>query len=381
MPKMKKNNDYLDGIDDAEDQELNMKKRKKKKYKLKKQHVGVAPRIVVYSIFIFCFVVGSFFCIRKALSTVTTHQFFYTETSNLDYKTCLKENEYFTEKCLDKGNQYIASLIEYIDAEFKYNFNSSNVFDYKYKYSINAKIVATEKNDSSKVLYEKSEVLLEEKTGNMKKSNSFVINEKVKIDYIKYNKLMTSFRKDYTLTLDSNLIITLNVVFDGDYDHVDDKIETEQNISLTIPLSEQTLDIRMNYKDINNSETLSKKTNDELINKLFYGLGALFGLSTLVVIILLIKFVNKISVPKSNYTKKLEKIMKEFNQIIVETKKAPAFDDAKIFEIDSFEELLDVRETILKPILFIKISNEKSYFIISNGEEVYRYVLKAVDLE
>ena len=353
-----------------------------KKYKLKKHHVGVAPRITLYVTLILIFIGAGILCINTALSMVTTHQFFYTETSNLDYKTCLRENEYFTEKCLDKGQQYIANIIDYIDAEFKYNFNASNVFDYNYKYTITAGVVATEKNDSSKILYNpKPEILVEEKTGNMKKSNNFNIDEKVKIDYVKYNKLMNSFRKDYTLTLDSNLIITLSVKIDGNYEKVEDKIQTEQNITLTIPLSEQTLDIKMDYKDINNSETLSLKTTNDLINKIFYGLTAFFGILTLIFIILLLRFLSKISVKKSTYEKTLEKIMKEYNQIIVETKRAPNFDATKVFEIDSFEELLDVRETIIKPILFIKINKEKSYFVISNGDELYRYVLKAADLE
>ena len=354
---------------------------RKKRLRLKRHHIGVTPRIVMPILLIIVFIVAAILCVQKALSTVTTYQFFYSETSNLDYKTCLKDNNYFVEKCLDKNKQYIANLIDYIETEFKYNFNASNVFDYKYKYSIVARVVATEKTNANKVLYDESETLLDEKTFEINDSNSFFIKENIKIDYTKYNDLMNSFRKDYTLTLNSNLIITLNVTVDGKYDKIEDKIATSQNISLTIPLSEQTLDIAMNYQDINDSETLNEEDKNTLVNKVFYGLAAMFVLLSLLVSFLLIRFMKKITTSKSSYTKRLEKIMKEYNQIIVETKNMPNFDKSKVFEIDSFEELLDVRETILKPILFIKISNEKSYFIISNGEEVYRYVSKAVDLE
>ena len=355
--------------------------KKKKKYKIKKQHIGVGPRIVLPIIFIIIFIIISFMCLKKAESTVEIHQFFYTETSNLDYKTCYKENDYYKEKCIDKDLQYVASLIEYIEAEFKYNFMASNTFDYDYKYYIEARVVASEKNNSSKVLYDEKEILLEEKTFNLKNSNQFFIRENVKIDYVKFNNLMNSFRKDYTLTLNSNLIITLYVELLGDYEKTEDKVSSRQNITLTIPLSEQTLDIGMNYKDVNNSESVNSETTDVLARKLYYIITVVFLVLALGMLILLLSFISKLSKPKSNYKKRLEKIMREFNQIIVETKTMPILENVHLIEVNSFEELLDVREAISKPILYVKINDIKSCFIITNGSEVYRFTLKEVDFE
>ena len=348
--------------------------------KVKKVHFGVASRIAIMLMLflIFAFSVAVFF--SKARSTIITHQFFYSETSNLDYKVCLKENDYFTEKCLDKDRQYIASIIDYIGAEFKYNFVASDEFNYNYRYSINARIVATEKNNSSKIIYDESEVILEDKLVIMNDSKSFEILENLNIDYTKYNKKMNSFRKDYTLTLNSNLIITLVVEVSGDYEKIDDKVETRQSIDLTIPLSEQTVDVGMNYKNLNESESINMETKNSVINIVFYGLSVLFILLSLIMVLVFVKFMKRITIAKSAYTKFLEKIMREYNQIIVETKSLPKFDGVNVFDVDSFEELLDVRETIAKPILYIKIHSQKSYFIISNGNELYRFVLKDVDL-
>ena len=354
----------------------------KKKYRLKRHHLGAGFRLIIMFVFLVVFMVTSVFFLEKSLTQATVHQFSYNETSNLDFKTCLKENDYFTEKCLPKDRQYIANLIEYIDADFKYNFNASSSFDYNYTYSIVARIIATEKNDANKVLYDKSEKLLDSKIVNMKDSKDFSIDETVTIDYIKYNELMNSFRKDYTLTLDSNLIVTLNVNVEGAYENIDDKIMSNQSIDLKIPLSEQTLDIGMNYKDINTSESFKKEAGETDFNKLLYvSLSVCFSLLTITVIVLLLSFIKKITRQKSNYEKLLEKILREFNQIIVETKNVPNFKDYNIISISSFEELLDVRETISKPILYIKVHNQKSCFMIIDGEEIFQYVLKAVDLE
>jgi len=354
----------------------------KKRYRLKRHHLGAGFRLLIMFAFLVIFMITAIFFLEKSLTQATIYQFSYNEKSNLDFKTCLKENEYFTEVCLPKDRQYIANLIEYIDADFKYNFNASGLFDYNYTYSIIARIVATEKNDSNKILYDKSETLLDSKTTEMKNSREFSIAENVKIDYVKYNELMNSFRKDYTLTLDSNLIVTLNINVDGAYENIDDKIVSNQSIDLKIPLSEQTLDIGMNYKDINISESYKKEDRDTDFNKMLYiALSICFSLLTITTVVLLLNFIKKITKEKSNYEKMLEKILREFNQIIVETKNVPNFKDYNIISISSFEELLDVRETISKPILYIKIHSQKSCFMIIDGEEIFQYVLKAVDVE
>ena len=44
----------------------------------------------------------------------------YNEKSNVDYNVFLKDNDFFEDKYLRKGNQYIASLIDYINVDFNY---------------------------------------------------------------------------------------------------------------------------------------------------------------------------------------------------------------------------------------------------------------------
>ena len=84
----------------------------------------------------------------------------YQEKSNVDYKVYLKANDFFDEKYLGLENKYIASLINYIDANFKYEISmkEKNV-DYKYSYRIEA-LVNVSETKSSKPLYTKTTELL-----------------------------------------------------------------------------------------------------------------------------------------------------------------------------------------------------------------------------
>ena len=65
----------------------------------------------------------------------------YNESSNINYKVHLKENEFFNTKYLEANKQYIASLINYITADFQYrlSLDEDNV-EYKYSYRIEAKV-------------------------------------------------------------------------------------------------------------------------------------------------------------------------------------------------------------------------------------------------
>ena len=50
--------------------------------------------------------------------------------------------------------------------------------------------------------------------------------------------------------------------------------------------------------------------------------------------------------------------------------------------VKNFNELLDVRDNLEKPIIFSEIhKGQKSVFIVRTANETYRYILKLVDLE
>ena len=84
------------------------------------------------------------------------------ETGNVDYTVYLKDNDFYTNKFLQKGdgevNNYIASLIDTVNVNFSYSNTYSDVVDYEYEYDIDAKILVTDKYDGSKVLYSKDEL-------------------------------------------------------------------------------------------------------------------------------------------------------------------------------------------------------------------------------
>ena len=92
-------------------------------------------------------------------------------------------------------------------------------------------------------------------------------------------------------------------------------------------------------------------------------------------------FLRKTSTKKTIYDITLSKILREYDRVIVNSRKPIAI-TGEIIELSSFNELLDVRDNLEKPIIFKEIhKGQKSEFAVKNGDETYRYVLKLADLE
>ena len=91
----------------------------------------------------------------------------------------------------------------------------------------------------------------------------------------------------------------------------------------------------------------------------------------------------KTSAKKSLYDVTLSKILREYDRVIVNSKKIIDLNNEKeIIDVNSFTELLDVRDNLEKPIIFSEVhKGQKSVFIVKTSNETYRYVLKLADLE
>lgn len=114
----------------------------------------------------------------------------YSQSSDVNYEVYLKENEFFENDYLEKDNQYIASLIKNIKADFKYNLSMEKAdVDFDYSYKILAEVDVREK-DSDNSIYKFQEVLLDKITKSSNGNSKIDINEQITVDYNHYNDLI-----------------------------------------------------------------------------------------------------------------------------------------------------------------------------------------------
>lgn len=353
----------------------------KKTKKRSSIYIGATARVIILIMLIGIFTFLGTKFIGDGLVTKTTYNLSYEEKSNLDYKVYLKENDYFNKDYLDKDLQYIASLINYIKVNFDYTFKSSDNVDYDYSYYITGTVVATKEDDENAILYQKEYTLLNEKKLNKDNTDNFNIKENLDINYDEYNSIINSFKSDYALSLNSKLIVQLHIITHGDYKNFENSIVNNSVMELTIPLSEQTININMDYKEANNTNTIEENSNFELINVIYFGLGIIFVILDLIVLKKYFVFTHKLAGKTSNYSKTIKRILREYDRIITNVKNTPDLTNYSIVNVTTFEELVDTSERIEKPILCCEIHKyQKCQFLVIDKNIAYQYIIKAVDL-
>ena len=286
--------------------------------------------------------------------------FYYNEKNNLDYNVFLKENEYFNEQSLSKDKQYIASLIDYINVNYKYSYSTSKPIDANYKYKIVATIVAEYRSDSNNAnkVWSNDYVLLEEKSLNIKDKTSFVINEKIDIDYQKYNDIINKFKKDYMLAVNSQLYVNMLVNVDGKYVPADKVFNTKNTMTLSMPLSVQTLEINADYNEINNGRIQTDVSLPLVVNIIQLFIGIVLALISIILLSRQIFVLIRTNKKQSKYAKFIKKTLHDYGDIIVEVNDVPNIPKTKSSEVKNFNELVNAQVETGSPILFSEISDD-----------------------
>ncbi len=352
--------------------------KKKGKTITKKIYFSYTQRLVIYLII---FVIAFVSCLYLALNSFEfkhPEKVKYTDIHGIDYKVYLKPNDFYEEEYLGKNMMYVANLIDKISIDFNYKFNIEKPFTLDFDYKIIGELIIA--NASTNAHYfEKEYTLFESKPFTMNNNTDYIVNENIEIDYDYYNSLANSFKTNYGVNSESYLKVYLQVNKDGKKYDVD--ISNSSNNGVTIPLSENSVQIKFDSNDLN-------KTNELIIEHawVFQPKIITFEIITfLISVYFIIKIIKMILItvkPKSPYDKFVNDILITYDRIIGETKTGIDFEKYNIIEMETFDELLDIRDNLKIPIMYYNIAkHQKCYFYIKNNKDVYLFKLKAVDME
>ena len=279
----------------------------------------------------------------------------YTEHGEIDYMVQLKPNDFYEQEWLGKDMSYVASLIESVLAELSYemNMDAENV-DYKYSYSVDALLKILD-NDTQKAILEKLYPLKAEQEFTQSSNNKLVIEESVLLDYEIFNNLSQSFIDTMKLSdTTSLLIVSLKVNVIGSSDEFEDDTENNYVVSLNIPLTTSVVDINMS-SSVNESES-KVLANAQGVNQNVFKVLAIILLTVDVLLAaFLIFYIYYTRNEDINYSIKVKRIFGAYKSYI--QKITNDFDESgyKVLLLDSFTDMLTIRDTILSPILMYSI--------------------------
>ena len=307
----------------------------------------------------------------------------YNESSEIDYKVFLKNNEFFKEEYLPEGNQYIASLIDYIKADFNYKLSlEEKMVEYKYSYRIEADVLVKEKGTNNP-LYTTNKVLLSERK--MTTSlNELVINENIDIDYNYYNNLIKNFINIYGLD-DTESVLNINMYINviGACEEFENNKEHESVISLSIPLTTKTMAIEISNDLINSENNVMLCKNGYSHSFMFILFGIIFAIIDLVLIIFTVRYEIKTRTAENIYERELKKILNNYSSYIQTLDGEFDFKDYQLLKVSTFTDMLEIRDTIKQPILMRENEDKTgAYFVIPSSTKIlYVYRLKVSDIE
>lgn len=350
----------------------NGSKKKKKKIKL--------LWIICLSIFFwFLFVLLGTNLIIKSLKVNGSEKLYFVEKGDVNYLVCLKDNNFFEDQCLNSNMSYVASLINNISLNFNYQFNG-NIDDLinNVDYQVNAKLII--ENIDTKAKYYEKEFELVSKTDDIVSNNGtlYDLNKNINIDYEYFNNIANSFKSQYGVNSQSYLEVYLNI---NKYSSYQD-IPKSSLISVKIPLSQKAIEIKFNTHNLNNSIDKSISSKSLIINGYFkFIIGVFLLLFSFVFLVVIVMIINNYRKKVSKYNKFINKILREYDRLIVETSTIPNYEDYNVLIINSFNELVDVRDNLRSPIMYCDVLSQKeSLFYIINGNNLYLYTVNEINI-
>ena len=344
---------------------MHQKKRRKHKIKL-----GVASAVLI--IIAVTLILAYFKLSKNEYNT-------YTENAKVNYKVSLKENEFYRDQYVDGKSTIIASLIKDIDVNFDYKMNLANEQDYTYEYKILAKTNVKESSKSNSI-YETTDELV---NSIQQESNSkdLEIADSVTINYDDYNEKINKFINLYRLdNVTSTLQLEMDVYVINKYDGK--QINEESKImTVDIPLTTKTINISIDSNVVQGEGKILSKKSEYQNPEYFLWAGIALAIIGIIIFIMLIKYIIEKRSAETMYAQELKQILFNYKSYIQRSNTPIDTKGYKIISINTFEEILGLRDTMQAPILmYTEEEEERTKFMILSDKIMYIYVLGAKEI-
>lgn len=340
--------------------------------KNKSRTIAVATFAIVILALAFCFISSSLNINVVKSKTLLN----YNEVGYTDYNVSLKKNNYFDKKELPSNEQYIASIIDKVNINYKYDFSASDRVNGTYSHKIFAKVSADYNVDTNtnKKVWSKDYKIKQEENKKIENKTVFNINENVSVSYDKYNKIINDFKRDYMLAVNAKVDVIMQVDYDIIYNGK--KVKKEVNLTTSIPLSEQTIEIATNYKPSDTGAITEKVVVNRFNNVFVFIFGILLGILGIGILIKQFIEIMKDDQKQSAYLKKLKKYLHDYGDIIATSKEPPKMKGLNVIEVIKFEDMVNAQDDLRVPIIFCETKkNQEGKFYLISQDCVYCYIL------
>ena len=349
----------------------NEEKKRRELYR-KKRKKWISIQVII--IFVVALLSGLSFYNYNRLNE--THYVKYTETSSVDYNVYLFDNDFLDKEYPKDNDAYVTELVDRLNVKFNYELAiDADKITYDYSYLITTRLLVTDK-DSNKSLLDETEKNKE--VLNQKGAYALLINDMLDVHFAHYNERATSFVRGFKLSnTESKLIVSMSINISSKCAEFEEIEDNKHVISLNIPLNQEVVNIEEeNNSPMGTTKILACKT--DINSNIFKYLGFIGGGFDVLLVALLIGFIYFTRNHDIDYTNKLRKILANYKSYIQKIDSEFNTKGYQVLKVSTFNELLEIRDTIQKPILMNENEDKTcAKFIVPNDSLIlYLYELK-----
>ena len=325
------------------------------------------------------FVILSLFFVGLVFTYQTldsTYYITYKESSYVDYKVKLKENDVYEEEYLGEDFAYVTALIDNIEATFNYNLEiDAKMVSYDFTLSADAllQIIDTSTNN---VIYKSTHILVPETTQKIE-SNKLNLPLDLTINYEQYNDEVTNVVKTLDLkNYKANLLVAVTYNVLSECEDFSSK-NNSHNLTLTVPLNQSIIKLTES-KSIPTAEPKTIAC-ERIVEKSDIALvGFVVLCCDIIVLIILISFIYLTRNTHINYAIKVKKIVNAYKSFIQKINNVFDTTGYQVLLVNTINEMLEIRDTLQSPILMNENEDKTmtKFIIPTNNKILYVYELK-----
>ena len=344
----------------------------KPEFKISKIYLSFQTRVILLLVGVVLLFGTACFIIASTLQNNSVRKTNFVENTKITYDVCQSAVNPYNDLCLKEGNIYPSSDSSIIHVGYQYEAKFAKEIPYDMSYHVVVVNKIYDHNDPNKVSYEDEDLLIDKKEV-PDNGNPATLDVNVDVDFQKYNRFVNEYKEQYSKNVDG----VLNVIL-----YLDDGEETRNVGEVNIPLGEK--EFAITSKNVTDSKQVYLQATRDWTNTntLYIVVGSVFVLLSLFLLFHLTKLAMSVTGKKSKYQELLLSILNEYDrQIVIARDGYESAEEKEIIKANSFQELLDKGNSLNKPIIYSRVNNVKSEFIVEDETVIYKFVLKEADLE
>jgi hypothetical protein len=200
----------------------------------------------------------------------------------------------------------------------------------------------------------------------------------VVLNYDEYNDVANRFLETYLLTdTTSNIVLTMNVDVLSDCDAFSGSSVDTYSSELRIPLTTKTVNVKMT-SSVPDEEAKMIACTRGAGSEVFKTTAIVLGVVDVLAIALLAAFVYFTRTEDITYTARVKKILSQYKSYIQKINNLFEMSGYQVIMVDTFDEMLEIRDTIQAPILMYENGDKTcaKFIIPTDSKLLYLYQIK-----